>query len=109
MWSWEVQNSPAIQGIFPSWGNWFWWDFPPITKLTSIKIILFIIIVFDLEVEQMDIKRTFLYVDLEEEIYIEQWKDFTISERISCFENKKSPTLLKQSLRMWYEKLTLIY
>ena len=44
--------------------------FSPIAKLTSIRFILSIVATFDLEVEQMDVKTTFLHGDLEEEIYM---------------------------------------
>jgi hypothetical protein len=41
-----------------------------VAKLTSIRFILSIVVAFDLEVEQMDVKTTFLHGDLEEEIYM---------------------------------------
>jgi hypothetical protein len=44
--------------------------FSPIAKLTSIRFLLSIVVAFDLEVEQMDVKTTFLHGDLEEEIYM---------------------------------------
>jgi hypothetical protein len=44
--------------------------FSPVAKLTSIRFILSITVAFDLEVEQMDVKTTFLHGDLEEEIYM---------------------------------------
>jgi hypothetical protein len=44
--------------------------FSPVAKLTSIRFILSIVAAFDLEVEQMDVKTTFLHGDLEEEIYM---------------------------------------
>ena len=42
--------------------------FSPVAKLTSIIFILSIVVAFDLEVEQMDVKTSFLHGDLEEEI-----------------------------------------
>jgi hypothetical protein len=39
-------------------------------KLTSIRFLLSIVVSFDLEVEQMDAKKTFLYGDLKEQIYM---------------------------------------
>jgi hypothetical protein len=44
--------------------------FSPVAKLTSIRFILSIFVAFDFEVEQMDVKTTFLHGDLEEEIYM---------------------------------------
>jgi hypothetical protein len=52
--------------------------FSPTAKLTSIRFILSIVVAFDLEVEQMDVKTTFLHGDLEEEIYMKQPEDFVV-------------------------------
>jgi hypothetical protein len=46
--------------------------FSPISKLTSIIFLLFVVVAFDFEVEHMDVKTTFLHGDLEEEIYMKQ-------------------------------------
>jgi hypothetical protein len=51
-------------------GNDFGDIFSPVAKLTSIRFLLSIVVAFDLEVEQMDVKTTFLHGDLEEEIYM---------------------------------------
>ena len=40
-------------------------------KMTSIRVILGLAASINLEVEQMDVKPTFLHGDLEEEIYME--------------------------------------
>jgi hypothetical protein len=42
--------------------------FSPIEKLTSIRVLMSLAATFDLEIEQMDVKITFLHGDLEEEI-----------------------------------------
>jgi hypothetical protein len=46
--------------------------FSHVAKLTSIRFMLYVVVVFDFEVEQMDVKTTFLHGDLEEEIYMKQ-------------------------------------
>jgi hypothetical protein len=46
--------------------------FSTISKLTSIRVLLSVVVAFDFEVEQMDVKTTFLHGDLEEEIYMKQ-------------------------------------
>jgi hypothetical protein len=74
-------------------------------KLTSIRFILSIVVSFDLEVEQMDVKTTFLHGDLEEEIYMKQPEGFVVKgkKELVC-KLKKSLYGLKQSPRMWYQK-----
>ena len=46
--------------------------FSPVSKLTSIRFLLYISTVFYLEILQMDLKMTFLHGDLNEEIYMKQ-------------------------------------
>ena len=46
--------------------------FSPVSKVTSIRLLLFVVDAFDFEVEHMDVKTTFLHGDLEEEIYMKQ-------------------------------------
>ena len=52
--------------------------FSPVAKVTSIRLLLSVAAAFDFEVEQMDVKKTFLHGDLEEEIYMKQPKGFTV-------------------------------
>jgi hypothetical protein len=42
----------------------------PVVKSTSIRFLLSIIATFDLEIEQMNVKISFLHGDLKEEIYM---------------------------------------
>ena len=57
----------------------------------------------DLEVEQLDVKTTFLHGDLEEETYMQQLKGFVEKgkENLVCWLNKSG---LKQAPRQWYRK-----
>ena len=80
--------------------------FSPVAKLTSIsRFLLSIDVAFDLEVEQMDVKTTFLHGYLEEEIYMKQPEGFVVKgkKELVC-KLKKSLYGLKQSPRMWCKK-----
>ena len=46
--------------------------FSLVAKLTSISFFLYVVATFDFELERMDVKKTFLHGDLEEEIYMKQ-------------------------------------
>jgi len=67
-------------------------------------MLLAIVVQFDLKLEQMGIKTTFLHDELEEKIYMKQPKDYIQEgkENIVCLLNK-SLYELKQSLRQWYK------
>jgi hypothetical protein len=79
--------------------------FSLVAKLTSIRFLLSIVVAFDLEVEHMGVKTTFLHGDLEEEIYMKQPEGFVVKgkKEMVC-KIKKSLYGLKQSPRMWYQK-----
>ena len=45
--------------------------FSPVVKISSIREVLGLATSLDLEIEQMDVKTTFLHGDLDKEIYME--------------------------------------
>ena len=45
--------------------------FSPVVKLVDICIVLSLVSFLDLELEQLDVKTTFLHGDLDEEVYME--------------------------------------
>jgi hypothetical protein len=67
--------------------------------------LLSLAVAYDFEVEQMDVKTTFLHGDLKEEIYMSQPEHFVENGKGNLvFKLKKSLYGLKQSPRMWYQK-----
>jgi len=72
--------------------------FALVTKLTSIRCILALAALEDMEIHQMDVKIAFINDKLEEEIYMEQPQG-------SCTKLHKSLYGLKQSPRAWNQKL----
>jgi hypothetical protein len=42
----------------------------PVAKLTSIRVLMYLVATFDLEIEHMDVNTSFLHGDLGEEIYM---------------------------------------
>ncbi|KAL0411273.1 UNVERIFIED_CONTAM: Retrovirus-related Pol polyprotein from transposon TNT 1-94 [Sesamum latifolium] len=79
--------------------------FSPVVRHTSIRAILAVVASWDLHLEQMDVKITFLHGYLEEQIYMEQPDGFTQPrhEHLGC-KLKKSLYGLKQSPRQWYKR-----
>ncbi|KAG8503607.1 hypothetical protein CXB51_001802 [Gossypium anomalum] len=79
--------------------------FSPVVKHSSIRALLGIVAMHDLELEQLDVKTTFLYGELEEDIYMQQPEGFIVSEKEDyvCLL-RKSLYGLKQSPRQWYKR-----
>ncbi|KAG8472381.1 hypothetical protein CXB51_035329 [Gossypium anomalum] len=79
--------------------------FSPVVKHSSIRALLGIVAMHDLELEQLDVKTAFLHGELEEDIYMQQPEGFRVSEKEDyvCLL-KKSLYGLKQSPRQWYKR-----
>ena len=52
--------------------------YSPVTRITSIRMLIALAAVHDLKIHQMDVKTTFLNGELEEEIYMEQPEGFIV-------------------------------
>ena len=52
--------------------------FSPVIKISSIRVALGLVASLNLEVEQLNVKTTFLHGDLGEEIYMQQPKGFEV-------------------------------
>jgi len=80
--------------------------FAPVVKFNSLRTVLAIAAMMDLEIHQMDVKTAFLNGDLEEEIYLEQPEVFPQAETEKrVWRLKKSLYGLKQAPRAWNRKL----
>ncbi|PHT40240.1 Retrovirus-related Pol polyprotein from transposon TNT 1-94 [Capsicum baccatum] len=79
--------------------------FSPVVRHSSIRVLLALVALYDLELEQLDVKTAFLHGNLEEEIYIQQPEGFVVpgKENHVC-RLKKSLYGLKQSPRQWYKR-----
>jgi len=95
----------VVKGFAQKEGIDFTEIFSPIVKMSSIRVILGLVAALDLECEHLDVKIAFLHGELEEEIYMEQPKDFIEKgkEDLVC-RLKKSLYGLKQAPRQWYKK-----
>lgn len=69
------------KGFFQTKGLDFSETFALVAKLLSIKMLLALIAILDLEVHQMDVKNAFLNGCLEEDIYMMQPKGYKNSHR----------------------------
>ena len=83
--------------------------FSPVVKYKTIRMMLAVAAHEDLEVEQLDVKTTFLNGVLDEEIYMEQPPGFQVEnskKELVCLL-KRSLYGLKQSPRQWNKRFNL--
>ena len=82
----------------------FFDTFSPVTRITSIRLLIAIAAIFYLKNHQMDVKIVFLNGDLEEEIYIDQPKGFIEpGQESKVCKLTKSLYGLKQAPKQWHE------
>lgn len=76
-----------------------------VAKHSSLRALLGLVALHDLELEQLDVKTAFLHGELEEHIYMDQPEGFVSSgkEDLVC-KMKKSLNGLKQSSRQWFKR-----
>ncbi|KAJ4710008.1 Retrovirus-related Pol polyprotein from transposon TNT 1-94 [Melia azedarach] len=78
--------------------------FSPVVRHTSIRVLLAIVAHQDLELEQLDVKTTFLHGELEEEIYMTQPDGFQVpDDMLIAAENKSDVQKLKDLLSVKFE------
>jgi hypothetical protein len=79
--------------------------FSPVVKHSSIRTFFSIVALPNLELQQLDVKTTFLHGELEEEIYMDRPEGFIVpgKENYVC-KLKRSLYGLKQSPRQWYKR-----
>lgn len=79
--------------------------FSPVVKYNSIGVLVAMVSMLDLELEQLDIKTSFVYGELEEQIYIKHQPEgfIILGKEDYAFLLKKSLHGFKQSLRQWYK------
>ncbi|GAA0171589.1 transmembrane signal receptor [Lithospermum erythrorhizon] len=79
--------------------------FAPVAKLNTVSVLLSLAANLDGELQQLDIKNTFLNGELEEEVYMIQPPGFEDKTNKVC-KLKKSLYGLKQSPRAWFDKFS---
>ena len=82
--------------------------FAPIARLEAIRILLAFAASKGFKMYQMDVKSAFIYVYIEEEVYVKQPLILRIPSFLTiCSSFKKSLYGLKQTPRAWYARLKI--
>src|SRR5579871_6294710 len=93
----------VAKGFTQTYGVDYNETFVSVIKLPSLRLLLAIAAIEDLEIHQIDISSTFLLADLEEEIYIDQPEEYEKGNLVCRLQ--KSLYRLKQSPRVWNQKI----
>ncbi|UYV79065.1 hypothetical protein LAZ67_17000981, partial [Cordylochernes scorpioides] len=80
--------------------------FAPVVRYDSVRVLLALATVMDMEIMQFDIKTAFLNGDLDEDIYMQIPEGIEVENKNLVCKIKKSLYGLKQSPRIWNEKFT---
>jgi transposase InsO family protein len=95
----------VVKGYKQKEGVDYFDTYSPVTRITSIRMLIAIAALYNLEIHQMDVKTAFLNGELDEEIYMEQPEGFIVpgKEKKVC-RLVKSLYGLKQTPKQWHEK-----
>ncbi|GJR60008.1 retrovirus-related pol polyprotein from transposon TNT 1-94 [Tanacetum coccineum] len=95
----------VIKGFRQREGLDYFDTYSPVTRITSIRMIIAIAALRNLEIHQMDVKTAFLNGDLEEEIYMNQPEGFIApGQEGKVCRLVKSLYGLKQAPKQWHQK-----
>ena len=71
----------VVKGFRQKEGLDYFDTYSPVTRITSIRMLIAIASLYNLEIHQMDVKTAFLNGELNEEIYMEQPEGFSVPRK----------------------------
>jgi len=84
----------------------FFYTYSHVSKVTTVRVLIALACVFNLEIHQMDVKTAFLNGELEEEIYMSQLEGFVeLGKEKKVCKLVKSLYGLKQTPKQWHKKV----
>ena len=115
-WVWKTKRSPdskidrfkarwVARGDLQKKGINYGEPFAPVAMLISIRVLLTLVAVLDLELDQLDVVGAFLNGGLESEVYLPQPIGFTLVGNTRICALQKSLYGLCQAARAWYHVL----
>lgn len=94
----------VARGFEQKYGIDYWETFAPVARIETVRTILAISAVYDLEIIQFDVSTAFLNGIVEEEIFLEPPAGVEVSAG-KCLKLKKALYGLKQAPRAWNSRL----
>ena len=98
----------VAKGYTQTYGINYQESFAPVAKMNTIRILLSLVVNFDWELQQHDVKNVFLHGELEEEIYISIPPGFSRSDGNKVCRLKNALYGLKQSPRVWFGRFVKV-
>ena len=74
----KYKSRLVIKGYKQKEGLDYFDTYSPVTRISSIRMLIAIVAIHNLEIHQMDVKTIFLNSNLDEEIYMEQTEGFIV-------------------------------
>jgi hypothetical protein len=98
----------VAKGYTQTYGIDYTETFAPVAKINTVRVLLSLAANLDWPLQQFDVKNTFLYGELSEEVYIDLLLGCMIPTKLSqkVCRLKKSLYGLKQSSRAWFGRFT---
>nr|GEW62531.1 hypothetical protein [Tanacetum cinerariifolium] len=101
--TWVLSDLPS--GFSQKEGIDYFDTYAPVSRITTIRLLLALAAIHNLVIHQMDVKIAFLNGDLDDEVYMKQLEGFVMP----CNEHKvyklvKSLYGLKQATKQWHQK-----
>nr|GFA72174.1 zinc finger, CCHC-type [Tanacetum cinerariifolium] len=95
----------VIQGFRQKEGIDYFDTYAPVARITTIRLLLALAVIYNLVIHQMDVKTAFLNGDLDEEVNMKQPEEFVMpgNEHKVC-KLVKSLYGLKQAPKQWHQK-----
>ncbi|GKB55931.1 zinc finger, CCHC-type containing protein [Tanacetum coccineum] len=95
----------VIQGFRQKEGIDYFDNYAPVSRITTIRLLLALEAIHNLVIHQMDVKTTFFNGDLDEEVYMKQPEGFVMSGNgHKVCKLVKSLHGLKQAPKQWHKK-----
>jgi hypothetical protein len=91
----------VIKGFMQRFGIDYNETYAPVMKYPSLRILLSLAAIYDLEIKQFDVVTAFLNATLEEEVYMQQPEGFQSSDSSKVYRLNKALYGLKQAPLAW--------
>ena len=106
----ETKIGQLHKGYNQEFGIDFEESFAPVVRVEVIKILLDFACCYNIQLQQIDVKSTFLNELIKEEVYVKQPPGFECLDYPNyVYKFDKALYGLKQALRAWYDRLSSFF